>query len=132
MEFKTEIIYTPELASKTLPLVKRIVQDILSAERNLQLILQEHGEYAPLEPAYRNQKDMISQFEGELLDLGCSYKELNADVGLVEYPSEIAGEEVLLCWRSDEDAVTHFYFPGDTYTDRQPIPGLLQNVELDG
>ena len=123
MEFKSDLTYTPELATKTLPLVRRIVLDILSAERKLQLILQEHGEYAPLEPAYRI---------GELQDLGCSYKELNTDVGLVEYPSEIAGEEVLLCWRSDEDAVTHYYFPGDTYTDRQPIPGLLHNVELNG
>ncbi|MEL6820124.1 MAG: DUF2203 family protein [Calditrichota bacterium] len=132
MEFKSDLTYTPELATKTLPLVRRIVLDILSAERKLQLILQEHGEYAPLEPAYRNQKVFITQFIVELQDLGCSYKELNTDVGLVEYPSEIAGEEVLLCWRSDEDAVTHYYFPGDTYTDRQPIPGLLHNVELNG
>lgn len=132
MEFKSDITYTPDLATRTLPLVRRIVQDILSSERDLQLILQEHGEYAPLEKGYRNLKNMISQFEGELQDLGCTYKELNSDIGLVEYPSEIAGEEVLLCWRSDEDAVTHYYFPGDTYTDRQPIPGLLHNVELNG
>jgi len=130
MSYEIDIKFTAESATRTLPLVRRIVEDILKSERQLQLLLQEHGEYAPLEPDYRQEKSWIDQFKDELADLGCAYRELNADVALVEYPAEINGEAVLLCWRSDEDRVAYYYPIGGSYEDRLPVPGVLQSVGM--
>jgi len=40
----------------------------------------------------------------------------------VDFPSVINGEEVLLCWRSDEDDIKYFHRIEDGYSARQLIP----------
>ena len=56
---------------------------------------------------------------GRLLDLGVEVKD--ADVGLVDFPSRRAGEDVLLCWRAGEDAVEYWHDLEEGYAGRKPI-----------
>lgn len=107
-------IFTIEEANRTLPLVRQIVADILrTAERVRGL---EDGD------------DSISVLEGELEELqleleelGCLYKDWSYSVGLVDFPCEIDGEVVFLCWRSDEESLSWYHRIEEGYRGRQPL-----------
>ncbi|MBP1993537.1 DUF2203 domain-containing protein [Paenibacillus eucommiae] len=43
------------------------------------------------------------------------------DIGLVDFPALISGEEVLLCWRQGEEKVAYYHSRNDGYSGRKPI-----------
>jgi hypothetical protein len=116
--------FTPEEANKTLPLVKQIVRDILL-----------HGfEIKAVADALNNDLDAMKEdariadlsqkirgFISELEELGCYYKDWNFTVGLVDFPAMIDGEEVFLCWKSDEEEVKYFHGLDEGYSGRKLI-----------
>lgn len=55
----------------------------------------------------------------KLEELGVVLKDL--DLGLLDFPSEREGEEVLLCWHVGEDAVTSWHGLEEGYAGRKPI-----------
>ncbi|HEY2326243.1 MAG TPA: DUF2203 domain-containing protein [Gaiellaceae bacterium] len=55
----------------------------------------------------------------ELQELGVEVKDL--DTGLLDFPSLRNGEEVLLCWRVGEDAVSWWHHSQAGFAGRQPI-----------
>ena len=54
-----------------------------------------------------------------LEELGAVLKDL--DLGMIDFPSEREGEEVLLCWHVGEDAVSFWHGLDDGYAGRKPI-----------
>lgn len=101
--------FSPEEAAATLPLVKKIVNDILqSAGKTNQL--KDSGNYLNIEKAelVKQINAEVQSFIDELSELGCFYKYWNFNIGLVDFPSIINGKEVFLCWKSDEETI-HFY-----------------------
>ncbi len=54
-----------------------------------------------------------------LEDLGVRLKDL--DLGLLDFPSERAGDEVLLCWHVGEESVAFWHGLEDGYAGRKPI-----------
>ncbi len=123
-------LFTPQEATRTLPLVRRIVDDILSAGQGMRRI-GTRPEPSPEDvDEYNRLTDSLKALFEELEALGCSYKGWNFSVGLVDFPAVIDGKEVLLCWRSDEPAIEHFHRYQDGYAGRRSIPrSLLQNVD---
>lgn len=115
-------IFTPNEAINTLPLVSRIVEDILEAGSKAKLaagrVIVEPESKATLEAL----KHEISELIAELEEIGCLYKDWNFDIGLVDFPAIIEGEQVLLCWRSDEDTIRYYHRYQDGYSGRQAIP----------
>ena len=61
----------------------------------------------------------------ELEDLGGYYKDWNFEIGLVDFPAMIGGEEVFLCWRSDEKSVHWYHSMEEGYGGRTLIPEKL-------
>ena len=55
----------------------------------------------------------------ELNNLGCRLTDV--DMGLVDFPAEVAGEPVYLCWRLGEPSVAYFHRRGDGFAHRQPL-----------
>ncbi len=43
------------------------------------------------------------------------------DLGLVDFPAVINGEEVLLCWKRGEETITHYHGLHDGFAGRKPI-----------
>jgi hypothetical protein len=64
----------------------------------------------------------IDSFMKELNDIGCTYKDWNFQLGLVDFPAVIDNEEVLLCWRSDEDDIRFYHGIEEGFAGRKPIP----------
>lgn len=108
-----------------LPLVRRIVDDILSAGRQIRSLSIELGEKAEENAEVNRWMDVLDELFDELEDLGCSYKDWNFSVGLVDFPSMINGKEVLLCWRSDENELRYYHEIDAGFAGRKPIPKEL-------
>ena len=117
-------LFTPALANRTLPLVRSIVDDILEKAKELRgkTALSRHPQSDPELEAIQQE---ILALMAELESLGCTYKDWDFEVGLVDFPARINGSEVLLCWRSDESAVRYFHTPEGGFAARQPIPDHL-------
>ncbi len=120
---ETEIKYfTPEEANKTLPLVRKIVKDILDYSLQLKDIKDTFGNNLEDNVEAGNLISQIKGFMQELNEIGCSYKHWNFSVGLVDFPSIIDGEEVLLCWKSDEESIQYYHGLNEGFRERKLIP----------
>jgi hypothetical protein len=119
----TELKYfTPSEARKTLPLVRKIVKDILDTSREMRLIADEIGEAAEKDPRIQKMADDVEDFMAELEDIGCFFKDWNFQIGLVDFPAIIDGKEVFLCWRSDEDNIMYYHEMETGFAGRKIIP----------
>jgi hypothetical protein len=66
----------------------------------------------------------IDGFQRELEELGILLKDRR--LGLVDFPSEMNGRQVLLCWRLDEPEVQFWHELDSGYAGRQPLsPSLV-------
>ena len=114
-------IFTPLQANHRLPLVKKIVTEILEKGQALRKFLEwYHGQELPQECAMLETE--IEALITELEELGCYFKDWNFEIGLVDFPAQIHGQDVLLCWRSDEPFIRWYHTIDDGYPGRRLIP----------
>jgi len=119
----TELKYfTPSEARKTLPLVKKIVKDILDTSREMRVIADEIGGQAVKDPRIQKLADDIENFMFELEEIGCFFKDWNFQIGLIDFPAIIEGNEVFLCWRSDEEDIMYYHEMEAGFAGRKLIP----------
>ena len=130
-------VFTVEQANATLPLVRKIVEDIVRQhgkwrEKILELDLATAGVRAGDEnPAARRLElevqglaREIGGFQRELEGLGIELKDPR--LGLVDFPSDMNGRRVLLCWRLGEPEVQYWHELDTGYASRQPLtPSLV-------
>jgi len=113
--------FTPAEAVKTLPLVKKIVRDILSNGVRIREILEStEGEIEGNIEIERLSSE-LNRYLHELEELGCYYKDWNFQIGLVDFPAIIDGKEVFLCWRSDEAEILFYHGVDEGYAGRKEI-----------
>ena len=126
------MLFTPEHANRTLPLVRKIVEDIVQQHRRwretileLDLVASTPRGTDPRDRAgelERNAQALAKEIEGyqrELEALGIQLKDKR--LGLVDFPSEMNGRHVLLCWRLGEGDVQFWHEVEGGYTSRQPL-----------
>jgi hypothetical protein len=114
--------FTPAEARKTLPLVKNIVRDILQATREMRLIAEEINSGIEDDLRIKKLASDVNGFLAELEEIGCFYKDTKFQIGLVDFPAMINGEDVFLCWRSDENDVLYYHEADAGYSGRKLIP----------
>jgi len=115
--------FTTAEARSTLPLVKKIVRDILDTSREMRLLAEEMDETdVKNNPQIRKMVEDINGFMNELEEIGCFYKDWNFTIGLVDFPAFIDNREVMLCWKSDEDDIKYYHGIDSGYAGRKPIP----------
>lgn len=120
--------FTPFEANRTLPLVRRIAADVLVRGRELRRLARDGVEDAAL-PRVGVLQAELAELYGELERLGCSWRDLGFERGLVDFPARIAGRDVLLCWKSDEQHVTWYHDAEAGFAGRTPIPReLLEEI----
>src|SRR5713226_560282 len=54
-----------------------------------------------------------------ILETGCIIKDL--DVGLLDFPSVVANEEVYLCWKLGEDRIRFYHRQDEGFSGRKPL-----------
>ncbi|HET7189522.1 MAG TPA: DUF2203 domain-containing protein [Gemmatimonadaceae bacterium] len=129
-------LFTVDHANRTLPLVRRIVEDIVREHRRwqekiveLDLLVSGARADMPDPRAVALERDVqtiardIDQFQGELESLGIQLKDRR--IGLIDFPSEMDGRRVLLCWRLGEPSVQYWHDEQSGYAGRQPLSPTL-------
>ncbi len=130
-------LFTVEEANRTLPLVRKIVEDIFAQHRvwrekilELDLLSSTMKADEPRDRAEQLEREAqalareIDGFQQELQDLGIELKDRR--LGLVDFASEIGGRRVLLCWRLGEPEVQYWHEVDAGYAGRQPLsPSLV-------
>ena len=131
-----EKLFTVDEANRTLPLVKRIVEDLvrdhhLWEEKVRQFELATVGS-SPEHPdviaellqieAQRLASD-IEHYIAELNDLGVICKGM--DTGLVDFRGEFDGREVFYCWRLGEPSVQYWHEIDAGFVGRQRLHPLV-------
>jgi len=114
--------FTPEEASRTLPLVRKIVEDILKSSREIRLLTEDKNGIISDDPEIKKLMGDINGFMAELEEIGCYYKDWNFTTGLVDFPAIIEGNEVFLCWKNDEDDIKYYHDVETGFAGRKVIP----------
>ncbi len=113
--------FTPQTANQTLPLVRKIVADILYLGQEIRALSAKIGPNAQDDSEIIKLMDQLEELFEEIESLGCSYKDWNFTLGLVDFPCMIDGKEVCLCWRSDEDELKYYHEIDSGYAGRKLI-----------
>jgi len=126
--------FTVDEANQTLPLVRRIVGDIVSTHQRLLGLIDEYRAYDPdsevlkarrreLEEEMRELTDRVNGFVGELGEIGAEFKDF--EDGLVDFHGRLDGRAVLLCWKLGEESVEWWHELEAGYRGRQRLPAHL-------
>jgi hypothetical protein len=129
-------LFTVDHANRTLPLVRRIVEDIVREHRRWQEAIVEldllisgvradlpDPRASSLEREIQSIAKEIDLFQAELEALGIQLKDRR--IGLIDFPSELDGRRVLLCWRLGESSVQFWHDESSGYAGRQPLSPTL-------
>jgi hypothetical protein len=132
-------LFTLEEANRMLPLVRRIVEDIVSANhslceresrlRNYQSAAAARVHWEEVE-AIEESMDMnrseLAGYINELTDLGVILKSIQ--VGGVSFPAVFRGRLVFLSWQLGEASVGHWQELDAGFAGRQPIASILPDL----
>ena len=78
---------------------------------------------AEREKAIQRVKDAM----GEIDAMGVQVKDL--DIGLLDFPCEVDGEIVLLCWKLGERSITHWHSVAEGFAGRKPIDARIAKAK---
>jgi hypothetical protein len=133
-------LFTLAEANRTLPLVKRVVQDIMSVYPEWKDLVSRYELVASqARPEWGESKEQldlkaqidavarkINSYLGELEQIGCEFK--GFDDGLVDFHGRLDEREILWCWKSGEDRITHWHELDSGFGGRQPLPEVLSRT----
>ena len=134
-EYKPSRLFTIDQANATLPLVRAITSDLATlakdvVERRHRLALLTSGrdlkpgdpysdELAQMEAELERDAIRLQGYVDELRELGVEPK--GAVEGLVDFPCQLDGRMVLLCWKLGEPEVLFWHDLDSGFAGRQPL-----------
>jgi len=77
---------------------------------------------AEREKAIRRIKDAVAEIDAT----GVQVKDL--DIGLLDFPCQVEGEVILLCWKLGEEKITHWHSTSEGFAGRKPIDDRIANA----
>jgi hypothetical protein len=77
---------------------------------------------AEREKAIQRLKDAIAEIDAT----GVQVKDL--DIGLLDFPCQVEGEIILLCWKRGEEKITHWHSTSEGFAGRKPIDDRIVNA----
>lgn len=132
VQLDQRVTFSLDQANRMLPLVRRIVEDIVRdyarwRERvdafELAVARTPRGENNPeaakLESDAQTLAAEIERYLAELGELGVEFKAF--EVGLVDFPVELDGRLVYLCWRLGEPEIQCWHELDAGFAGRQPL-----------
>lgn len=122
--------FTLAEARRTLPLVRRIVADVVAAWPPLQERLRtlhvrtrsasgEEPEVRQLRQEVEREAGVVNGYLDELRSIGCLFK--GFEEGLVDWYAHWDERTILLCWKHDEDDIAYWHEVEAGFSGRRPI-----------
>jgi hypothetical protein len=65
--------------------------------------------------AEQHAKDAVAEIDS----IGVQVKDL--DIGLLDFPCDVEGQKILLCWKLGEQSITHWHGLQEGFAGRKPI-----------
>src|SRR5207249_3512153 len=78
---------------------------------------------AEREKALPRLKDAMAEIDA----MGVQVKDL--DIGLLDFPCEVDGQVVLLCWKLGEPAITHWHGVSEGFAGRKPVDERISKAK---
>ena len=126
---KTRRRFTLQQANKALPLVTRIVRDIVNTHERatqLQAKLEEStGRESALQSQLDSALEQLQDYVDELGSIGVELKDYES--GLIDFPGRHQGRDIYLCWKLGEEKVTHWHELHSGYAGRQSTNSLEED-----
>jgi hypothetical protein len=128
--------FTLEQANRTLPLVSRIVRDIVATHKTITQLQQKQSQQGKTAKANQQQQqsntqqpaeleaavDRLQTFVDELTSIGVELKDYQ--MGLVDFIGRHQGRDVYLCWKLGENKIGFWHELHTGFAGRQPIASL--------
>lgn len=123
-------LFELEEARSTLPLVSRIVSDIVEITATMEAVCLESREAAKL-----RDRDRLGELRSRLVELADAHLDLfeelaslgvemkDAEIGLVDFPARLDGRIVYLCWKLGEETIDHWHELTTGFGGREPVEG---------
>ena len=126
--------FTVEEANALLPLLRSEIESLQKIKRRFEeryLHLKQLKELVGRRPSGQDDPFFTLECELEFMQIeartlvqsihmkGAQLKDV--DMGLVDFPALMNGEEVLLCWKLDEESVSYWHGLNDGFYGRKPI-----------
>ena len=123
-------------ANKALPLVSRIVRDIVATHQNITAlqgkpiattgksgkIVKPEKPTKPMDKELEAVVDRLQSFVDELTSIGVELKDYQT--GLVDFIGRHQGRDVYLCWKLGEESITHWHELHTGFAGRLPVSQL--------
>jgi hypothetical protein len=77
---------------------------------------------AERDKAIQKVKDSMAEIDA----IGVQVKDL--DIGLLDFPCEVDGQIVLLCWKLGEKAITHWHGISEGFAGRKPVTDRISKA----
>ncbi len=118
--------FTLQQANKALPLVTRIVRDIVNTHERATQLQAKLEESTGRETALQSQLDsaleQLQDYVDELGSIGVELKDYES--GLIDFPGRHQGRDIYLWWKLGEEKVTHWHELHSGYAGRQSTSTL--------
>lgn len=119
--------FTLAEANKSLPLVSRIVKDIVKSRAALVEAQQAYAESmardrSALQDNRDKSMDAMMGYVDELEALGIELKD--PDIGLIDFVGHHQDRDVCLCWKLGEERVDHWHELDAGFAGRKPVSEL--------
>ena len=121
--------FTVAQANSTLPLVRRIVRDIVQTHADVikvqaQLERQKGKDQQALQGKLESCMEHLEDFVDELTEVGCELKDYQ--LGLIDFTGRHNGHDVCLCWKLGEERVAYWHETAAGFAGRQPVATLRE------
>lgn len=122
-------VFSLQQANSTLPLVGRVVRDIVGLYRQM-AVVQERLASETIGPSDREvvellaeqQEERFEEYLGELSVIGCELKD--AGMGLVDFVGRHEGRDICLCWRLGEEQIAFWHEVHSGFAGRKSVSML--------
>jgi hypothetical protein len=128
--------FTLAEANRTLPLISRIVRDLVARYPAWRELVDEYElmssrqrvddpdpQLGELERQVTALAREIDGYIHEVTELGAEVRS-PLDSGLVDFPGDHDGRSIFFCWRLGEEAIEHWHERDGGFAGRQPIDAL--------
>jgi hypothetical protein len=122
--------FTLAQANRALPLVRRIVQDIVKTHEKVaalqaELAATKSKEQPKLQTELDRHVEQLQAYVDELHEIGVDIKDYQ--MGLVDFIGRHQGHDVCLCWKLGEDQIAFWHELQTGFAGRQPTSQLQED-----
>jgi hypothetical protein len=128
--------FTLDEAQTLLPVLESLLRTSIAAKKLMEEVEAEMqavhrriflngGTYLDIVPLARRKAERVKAEQrlrdafAEIDSIGVQVKDL--DIGLLDFPCEVEGRTVLLCWKLGETAITHWHGTDEGFAGRKPV-----------